>query len=98
MTSEELAALPVVFSFETACRALSVGRNQGEPPGLPVTFADGEPVIVRLLTSDDDLLSAWVHTSVPTRPRPAGLLRWPRYMPAVCTDDRADEGLRPCHV
>jgi len=29
MTVEELDALPVVFSFETACRALSVGRNQG---------------------------------------------------------------------
>ena len=29
MTSEELDALPVVFGFETACRALTVGRNQG---------------------------------------------------------------------
>ena len=29
MTSDELAALPVVFGFGTACRALSVGRNQG---------------------------------------------------------------------
>ena len=29
MTIEELEGLPVVFSFETACRAISVGRNQG---------------------------------------------------------------------
>lgn len=29
MTSEELAALPVMLSFEVACRALGIGRNQG---------------------------------------------------------------------
>ena len=29
MTAEELDALPVVMPFEVACRALSLGRNQG---------------------------------------------------------------------
>jgi hypothetical protein len=79
MTADELDALPVVIPFETACKALSIGRNQGyrmlseRPPTFPVRVLK---LCGRNKVSKFDLL-AYLHAPVaePADRTPVRLLR-----------------------